>query len=71
MWGGPAPPPGFSVLGKYSSPLALSSQLAPKKSLWLNINNEDNIDNNNSSSLLSAQVPSTFHELFTLLITTL
>ena len=74
----------WSILGRPSSPLLVSLFLAnapltcfifsaePKKFLWFNINNEYDVNKERSFHLLSApRVPSTFHELFMHLITTL
>ena len=58
-WRGPASLPGSSVVGKPSSHLLLLSHPEPKKSLWFNTNNEDDVDNHNGSHLLRA--PSARH----------
>lgn len=62
--------PGSSVVGKPSS-FALLSHPEPKKSLWFNTNNEDDVDNHNGSHLLRAPSARHFPELFILVITTL
>ena len=58
--GSPPPsPPRLLCSWQILLPFALSSQPEPKKSLWFNINNEDDVDNNNRSHLLRA--PSARH----------